>query len=122
MCWHRRQRGEIPIGCFIGLIVLALAVMVGIKTVPVMTRMGELDKTITTMADRANVRGYTDERIERTILEKAQEVGIDLPPEQVKVERTSHRIRVQVEYSVDLDFPFYTYHWEKNLNEERPLF
>ena len=122
MQWRHRQRGEIPIGCFIGLIVLALVVLIGIKTVPVMTRMGELDKTITTMADRANVRGYTNQRIEKEILEKAEQVNIPLDPENVKISRTSSRIRVEVHYAVDIDLPFYTYHWAKDQVEERPLF
>jgi hypothetical protein len=98
-------------------------VLVTIKVAPIMIHVGELDKEISTLADRANRREYNDQRIRRTILEKAEQ--LDLPVDKKKgidIKRTSNRIKVRVHYSIAIEFPGYTYVWDKEHYHERPLF
>ena len=52
----RRERGDVPVGCLVGLVVLAMAALIGIKATPIMVNVGELDREITSLADRAGRR------------------------------------------------------------------
>ena len=64
----RRERGDVPVGCLVGLVVLAVATLIGIKATPVMIHVGELEKEIGNLADRAGRRDYQDKRIIRDCL------------------------------------------------------
>jgi hypothetical protein len=118
----RFQRGDVPIGCLVGLLVLLAAVLIGIKAVPAITTVGELEKRVTELADRANRREYTDKRILRDILAKAEELDLPVAKENVRIDRTEHRIKVRINFDYPLEFPFYTYVWHKEIYEDRPLF
>ena len=55
--------------------------------------------------------------------EKAEQ--LDLPVDKKKgidIKRTSNRIKVRVHYSIAIEFPGYTYVWDKEHYHERPLF
>jgi hypothetical protein len=119
----RYQRGDVPVGCLVGGVVALIVVLVSIKVAPIMIHVGELDREISTLADRANRREYNDQRIRRDILRKAEE--LDLPVDKKKgvdIKRTSNRIKIRVRYTMRLEFPGYTYVWDKEHYHERPLF
>jgi len=104
-------------------VVALIVVLIAIKVVPIMIHVGELDREISALADRANRREYNDERIRRSILEKAEE--LDLPVDKKKgidIKRTSNRIKVTVRYTIEIEFPGYTYVWNKEHYHDRPLF
>ena len=119
----RYQRGDVPVGCLVGGVVALIVVLISIKVAPIMLHVGELDREIAVLADRANRREYNDQRIRRSILEKAEE--LDLPVDKkrgVDIKRTSNRIKVTVRYTLNIEFPGYTYVWNKEHYHERPLF
>jgi hypothetical protein len=119
----RYQRGDVPVGCLVGGVVALIVVLISIKVAPIMIHVGELDREIGVLADRANRREYNDQRIRRSILEKAEE--LDLPVDKkrgVDIKRTSNRIKVTVRYTINIEFPGYTYVWNKEHYHERPLF
>jgi hypothetical protein len=119
----RYQRGDVPVGCLVGGVVAIVVVLISIKVAPIMIHVGELDREISSLADRANRREYTDQRIRRSILEKAEE--LDLPVDKKKgvdIKRTSNRIKITVRYTMTIEFPGYTYVWDKEHYHERPLF
>jgi hypothetical protein len=118
----RYQRGDVPVGCLVGGVVALIVVLVTIKVAPIMIHVGELDKEISTLADRANRREYNDERIRRTILQKAEQLDLPVNKKSVDIKRTSNRIKVTVRYTISIDFPGYTYVWDKEHFHERPLF
>jgi hypothetical protein len=123
MTTWRYQRGDVPVGCLVGGLVALIVVLISIKVAPIMIHVGELDREISSLADRANRREYTDQRIRKSILEKAEE--LDLPVDKKKgvdIKRTSNRIKVTVRYTIDIEFPGYTYVWDKEHYHERPLF
>jgi len=109
----RYQRGQINAGCFIALLILAAAVVVAVKTVPVVVSMGDMQKEVETLAARANVSSYTNARIKGRLLQKAMELNLPVTPKSIRVERNSGFIRIVVTYDVDIKYPFYTYHWHK---------
>jgi hypothetical protein len=118
----RYQRGDVPVGCLVGGVVAIVVVLVAIKVAPIMIHVGELDKEISNLADRANRREYTDQRIRHDILEKAELLDLPVTKKSVNIKRTSNRIKVTVRYTIPIDFPGYTYVWNKEHYHERPLF
>ena len=118
----RYQRGDVPVGCLVGGAVALIVVLIAIKVVPIMINVGELDKQIGVYADRANRREYNDKRIERAILSKAESLDLPVTKKDIRIKRTSNRIKITVEYKITIEFPGYTYVWDKQHYHERPLF
>ena len=118
----RYQRGDVPVGCLVGGLVALIVALVSIKVAPIMIHVGELDKQIGVYADRANRREYNDKRIERAILAKAESLDLPVTKKDIKIKRTSNRIKITVTYKVEIEFPGYTYVWHKEHFHERPLF
>jgi hypothetical protein len=117
----RFQRGDVPIGCLIGMVVILVVVLVGIKVTPLVIHTGELDKEINVLADRANRREYNDERILHDILQKAEDLDLPVTKEDVTIKRSSKHIKITVSYDIPIDFPGYTYVWHKEHYQDRPL-
>lgn len=118
----RYQRGDVPVGCLVGGVVAIVVVLISIKVVPIMVNVGELDKEIGILADRANRREYNDQRIRKDILVKAESLDLPVNRKSVDIRRTSNRIKITVRYTLDVEFPGYTYVWNKEHYHERPLF
>jgi len=118
----RSQRGDVPVGCLVGGVVVVVVILIAIKVVPIQLNVGEFDKEIGVLADRANRREYTDKRILQSILLKAQALDLPVTKKEVVIKRTSTRIKITVIYDVAIDFPGYTYVWHKKHFHERPIF
>ena len=118
----RYQRGDVPVGCLVGGAVALVIMLVAIKVAPIMIHVGELDKQIGVYADRANRRAYNDKRISRAIISKAESLALPVTKKDIKIKRTSNRIKITVTYKVEIEFPGYTYVWHKEHFHERPLF
>jgi hypothetical protein len=118
---RRFQRGDVPIGCLLGLVVALIATLIGIKVTPLVINVGELDKEISVLADRANRREYKDPRILKDILQKAEALDLPVTKKNVTIKRTSKRIKITVEYDIPIEFPGYTYVWHKKHYHDRPL-
>jgi hypothetical protein len=118
----RYQRGDVPVGCLVGGAVALIVALIAIKVAPIMIHVGELDKQIGVYADRANRREYNDKRIERAILTKAESLDLPVTKKDIKIKRTSNRIKITVVYEIPIEFPGYTYVWHKEHFHERPLF
>lgn len=118
----RYQRGDVPVGCLVGGVVMVIVVLISIKVTPLVISTGELEKEISVLADRANRREYTDKRIMKDILYKAESLDLPVTKKEVTIKRTSSRIKIDVVYVVPIDFPGYTYIWHKEHHEDRPLF
>jgi hypothetical protein len=118
----RFQRGDVPVGCLVGMVVALLVVLISIKVVPLRINVGEFDKEISTLADRANRRDYNDKRILQDILREAENLNLPVTKENVTIKRTSSRIKIDVAYDIEIEFPGYTYVWHKKHHHDRPIF
>lgn len=118
----KNQRGDVPVGCLVGLVVLALITLVGIKVTPVMLEVQEFEKEVRTVADRGNRIDYTDKRITQRLLAKAEDLRIPIVKEDIVIKRTRSRIRIQVEFTREIDLVLTTYEWHKVIDEDRPIF
>jgi len=103
------------------MVVLLVVALVAIKAAPLIVNVGELDKEIETLADRANRREYNDERIIKSILEKAENLDLPVTAKNITIKRTSSRIKITVAYDIPVEFPGYTYVWHKQHYQDRPL-
>lgn len=117
----RFQRGDVPIGCLVGLVVILIVVLVGIKVTPQVINTGELDKEINALADRSSRREYTDARILNDILQKAEQLDLPVAKENVTIKRSAKRIKITVSYDIVIEFPGYTYVWHKEHYHDRPI-
>jgi hypothetical protein len=117
----RFQRGDVPIGCMVGLVVILIVVLIGIKVTPLVINTGELDKEINTLADRSSRRDYNDARILHDILQKAEQLDLPVTKENVTIKRTSKHIKITVVYDLPINFPGYTYVWHKQHLHDRPI-
>jgi hypothetical protein len=118
----RFQRGDVPIGCLVGMVVVLIVVLVGIKVTPLVINVGELDKEIAVLADRANRREYNDPRILADILQKAEALDLPVTKKDVTIKRSSKHIKITVIYDIPIKFPGgYTYVWHKEHFQDRPL-
>ncbi len=122
MKFWRFERGEIPFGCIVGLVFAAVTAMVGIKVAPLMMRMGDFERDVRILADKANRIEYNDKVIFEQIIRAANKYDFPVTEENVVVERGRHRIVVSVNYTKPVEFPGYTYNWEVQIREDRPLF
>lgn len=118
------QRGEISVGCVIGFVVLVVVMLIAIKTVPVMINVGELQKEIESLAERANIsqRHRQDSFLKERILDKAESLGLPVDSENIKINRRSQNIKITVSYSIEIKYPGYVYVWDKVHDVERQLF
>ncbi|HEV2720868.1 MAG TPA: hypothetical protein VG323_12675 [Thermoanaerobaculia bacterium] len=117
---RRSERGEGNVGCLFGLIILAIAVFIAYKMVPVKVKAADLKQTIT---DEAKMAGqHRDDLIMKAILAKARENRLPVTEDNVKINRQAGEITVEVEYDVPIDFPGKTWNWHQHIVAQNPIF
>lgn len=114
------QRGEGNLGCVLWLLLLAVAVLIAWKAVPVKIKSAELYDFMVEQAKWA--ASSNPEVIKKRILHRAKELDLPVDEKNVQVERIGDRIRMKCSYTVPLDFPGYTYHWNFAHEVDRPIF
>ncbi len=122
MIRKRSERGDVPVGCLVGLIVMGIALLIGLKVVPLMVRVGDLENKVEALADRAGRIEYDNKRIIRDILVQAEKSDLPVTKKDIKIERTKAYNKIWVKFTVQIDFIVYTYTWNKEIYENRPTF
>jgi hypothetical protein len=117
---NQREAGEGQAGCLFGLVLLALALFIAWKMIPVKVRTAELRGTVVDEAKSAGT--HDDKRITAAILAKAQEENLPVLEENIKIVRASSEIIVDVEYTVPIDFPGKTFNWHIKHHTQNPIF
>ncbi|HJQ37583.1 MAG TPA: hypothetical protein VKB93_10620 [Thermoanaerobaculia bacterium] len=117
---RRRELGEGKVGCLFGLVILLLAGMVAYKMIPVKVKAAEMrDET----ADLARSAGqHNDAWIAKALLEKGQKLELPVTEQGIQINRANGEIRVDVDYTVPVQFPGYTYQWHFHHRAENPIF
>jgi hypothetical protein len=116
----RRQAGQGKVGCAIWLICFCIAAMVAYKMIPVKVKTAELQDF---MVDQAKWAGNaTNDAIKKSILAKANELGLPLDEKGVKVEKDRDRVRMEAVYTVPVEFPGYTYNWQFHQMVDRNIY
>ena len=118
---RKSERGEGNLGCILWLVALGIAILIAWKAVPVKMQSTELydfmDETAKFRAERT-----PPEELEKQIVDRAKQLNIPLDKKNVKVERKGDRIYIEVEYTIPVEFPGYTYQWHFRQTLDRPIF
>ncbi len=116
----QRQRGEGQFGCLVGLALVLIGLFIAYKIVPVKIRAAELRQEVVDQAKSAGMRG--DDKILAAILKRAEDNKLPVTAENVSIHRSQNAISVDVDYTVPIAFPGYTYNMEFHNHAENPLF
>ena len=118
--FNRRERGESNFGCLFGLVLLAIAVLVAYKMIPVKIKNAEMRAAI---VDEAKAAGtHNDGQIVEYIYAKAAEDHIPISKDDIHVVRANNEITIDLEYTIPVQFPGYTYHWHVQHHAHNPIF
>jgi hypothetical protein len=118
---RRSERGEGNIGCILWLLLLGVAILIAWKAVPVKMQSEELYDYMDELA-KFGAAHTTTEDLEKQILNRARELHIPLDKKNVKVERNGDRVYMEVEYTIPVELPGYTYQWHFRQTLDRPIF
>lgn len=117
---NHRERGEGQFGCLVGLAIIALVGLIAYRMIPVKVKAAELRDTV---VDEAKSAGqHNNKRIRASILDKAEQLDLPVSDKDVLIERKHQMIRIEVEYTVPVEFPGYTYQWHFRVKTENPVF
>jgi hypothetical protein len=120
---NRRERGEGQFGCLVGLVLLLIAGLIAYKMIPVKVKAADLRETIVDESKSAGQHG--DAQIRKQILVKAEQLELPVTDDNIDIKRTGGNIgniRVNVEYTVPVEFPGYTYQWHFHVETDNPVF
>lgn len=114
------QRGEGKLGCLLGLVLLAVAGLVAYRLIPLKVKTADLRETVIDEARSAGSRD--DNSIRQAIYQQAVRLELPVTPEMVKIRRANAYIYVEVDYTVPVEFPGFTYKWNFHHQAENPIF
>ena len=60
--------------------------------------------------------------IAKALLEKGQKLDLPITENSIQINRASGEIRVDVDYTVPVQFPGYVYQWHFHHRAENPIF
>lgn len=118
---RRSERGEGNLGCILWLLALALVTLIAWKAVPVKIASSQLYDFMDEQAKFAAARTPPEE-IAKAIVNRGHELDITIDKGDVHVTRDGDRIFMDVEYTVPVEFPGYTYQWHFHQKLDRPIF
>jgi hypothetical protein len=120
MTRHLRERGEGRAGCMFWVAVLIVGALIGFKVVPVKFASAKFYDYMYEQAKYAQLATPAD--IKKTIMRRAREMNLPVDPKKVIVRKRGGRIQISAEYTVNLEFPGYTYVWNFEEDIDEPIF
>jgi hypothetical protein len=111
---RQRERGSGALKAIFWTAVIAAFVYVGFKVTPCLVNEYEFQDGIQTIARFASVNRQPAEQIKASVLKEAQNDGVTLNPEDIKVVSSLGNVQINVRYSVTIDLA--VYQWTLNFN------
>lgn len=108
---HTAETGAGRIKAILSLAFLVVVIFVGIKIIPVYVNDYQLADYIRTQTPFWLTSRESADSIEQHILDKAQDLGLPVTPDQVKVVAPGNFVRVSIDYTVPVNLMVYT--WNK---------
>jgi hypothetical protein len=120
MSRNRWERGEGRFGCLVGLVLLLIAGLIAYRMIPIKVKSADLRDTV---VDESKSAGrHSDKEIRGNILHKAGQLELPVVEENISINRANNYIRIEVKYTVPVEFPGYTYNWSFRHYYENPIF
>lgn len=120
MVRNRRERGEGQFGCLVGVVLLLIAGLIAYKMIPIKVKAADLRDTVQDLGRSAGT--HSDKAISDGIVQKGQQLGLPVTSESVDISRGAATIKIDVNYTVPVEFPGYTYNWKFNHRTDNPIF
>jgi len=117
---ERRQAGSGRIGCILWAALVLVGALIAWKAIPVKIAVSELQDFMVEQAKFA--ARSSNETIQGRIVRKANDLDLPIEKKNVKVAKSSGRIRMEVNFTVPLEFPGYVYYWDFDIQVDRPIF
>lgn len=120
----RSASGKGSLRTFVTLLLVGAVAYAGFKLVPVRAAAFQFDDAVREQVVLAGSRRRKvgDEEIRRTLLKRASELGLPISTRDIKIRRTPTTIRVQAEYAVPVEFPYWSFSWGFDASHEGPVF
>lgn len=118
------ERGKGTIRTLLSLALVAVVVYAGMKFIPVRAAAYQLDDEVREQVVLAGSgrRRVADDEIRRTILTRAQSLGLPVDTRALVIRRTGSEIYIDLEYDVPVELPGYTYVWHFESHHVGPVF
>lgn len=118
---RRSERGEGNLGCILWLVALGIATLIAWKAVPVKIQSTQLYDFMDEQAKFAAAKSLPDD-IAKAIVDRAHQLDIPLDKANCHVVHDGDHIFIEVDYTVPVEFPGYTYQWHFHQKIDRPIF
>jgi hypothetical protein len=117
---RHNSSGHGRLGCVLWLIALVIFVTIIWKAVPVKIKAAEFAAYV---EEQAQFAGRSSaETIRKRVLARALEQGIPLDEKKLQVTKSDRHVRIACEYTIPIEFPFYTYQWHFEHVFDRQIF
>lgn len=100
--------GSGRVKAILSIIFLLYVIVLGIKVIPVYVNDYEMDDYIRQQTPFWLTDRKSADAIEKAILDKAADLGLPIAAENVKVNAPGSLVNVTIDYTVPLDFVFFT--------------
>ncbi len=118
---RNQQTGAGKIGFIIALIIVAIAIFIAYKIIPVKVKTYEFRDTMREEARMGSLRKTADQTLE-VLLAKAKELDLPITSKNLEIIRTNSSLTIRANYTISVDFKVYTYTWVFSQQESAPLF
>ena len=115
------RTGEGNVGCILWVLVLAIIGLICFKVIPVKIANAELLDYIETTSQHASKK-ETGEILRKRFLKKAAELELPVEKDDISVKKTNDAVRVELNYTIPLEFPGYTYEMTVDKTIEKTIF
>ena len=118
------EAGKGAIRTLFTLALIGVVAYAGLKFIPVRAAAFQLDDEIREQVVLAGSgrRRVADDEIRRTILARAESLGLPVDTRELIIRRTGSNIAIDLEYEVPVELPGYTYVWHFESRHTGPVF
>lgn len=115
-----RMRGEGGFGTIVGLVLLVLVSIALVKIVPLHVKGNNVYDAMQEQANFGTVKRF--EKIQYDIYQVAQENGVPLPLNEIKISKMGANIKIEAKYRTSVKVLGYEYVYEFDKVVEKPIF
>ena len=114
------ERGEGRAGCIFWILLGLIVAMIGSQVIPVKIATMQLEDHMKELAMTQPRR--PQHWFENRIAERAEELRLEIPKEQIRVKKHPERVIMDVSFTVPIDILGYIHNWQIKIHLDRDLF
>ena len=91
-----------------GVAILAILAAAAVLLAPSYVRNVRFRQYLEAAARQPETRALPDDRIRTAVADRAARLGVPLKPDEIRVDRSMGRLRIEARYIIRIDLPVYT--------------